>query len=73
MCFFKKKKKEIIPSLYKIGDAVQFKDRYGDMCVGYVYNIYKNSEGKIIYDVQIGGECPVVLNGYKEEELRLKR
>ena len=73
MCLFKKKKKEFIPSLYKKGDTVQFKDRYGDMCVGYVYKIYKNSEGKIIYDIQVGGECPVVLNGYKEEELHLKR
>ena len=66
MCFFKKKKpKEIIKGLYEIGDNVNFPFK-GEMAPGIIYDIHRNEEGAIVYDVQIGGECPAVIRNVKE-------
>ena len=73
MCFFKKKKKEQINSLYKIGEFVGFKDRHGDLTMGTIYNVYKDENGNTLYDVQIGGECPIVINRIKEEGIILRK
>lgn len=74
MCFFKKKKqqpKAVINSKFKMGDFVSFHYR-GELMFGYIYEIYATDDGKVLYDVQIGGQCPAVLYKLEEETLRLK-
>ena len=69
MCFFKKKKKEIIQGLFQIGDNVSFPYK-GEKSPGIIYDIHKDEEGDIIYDVQIGGECPAIIKNVKESSIR---
>ena len=71
MCFFKKKKsKVVIETNFKVGDYVRFKYR-GERYFGWVYQIYPVSGQETVYDIQIGGQCPAVLKGFKESELTL--
>lgn len=73
MCFFKKKKpKEPINSKYQLGEMVRFRHK-GEISPGYIYAIYKNESGDILYDVQIGGECPAIINGVREENIHPKK
>lgn len=68
MCFFKKKKKVAKPQIdskYQIGDMVRFRHK-GDICTGYIYEVYQKNDG-VYYDIQIGGECPAIINSIKEE------
>ena len=70
MCFKKKKKEPIIiNSKYHIGENVRFRNRFGDFVYGVVSNIKQNKDGKILYDVQVGGECPYVKTDIPEEEV----
>lgn len=70
MCLFKRKKKEItIDSKYKIKESVRFRDRKGELSNGFIYDIHQKSDGTIIYDVQIGGECPVVIDEIPEDKI----
>lgn len=69
MCFFKKKKKEVIVGLYKKGDNINFPFK-NEMTPGIIYDIKKDEEGEIIYDIQIGGECPAIIRGIKEKFIR---
>ena len=69
MCFFKKKK--IIPDTkYKMKDYVRFRYR-GELCFGWVYEIHYKQGEETIYDIQIGGQCPAILYGFKESQLTL--
>ena len=69
MCFFKKKKKVTITNnKYQIREPVRFKRR-GEVDPGVIYNIKQNNEGEIIYDVQIGGECPVIIKDIPEKDI----
>ena len=69
MCFRRKKKeKEIINSKFHIGDNVKFKNRLGDFVYGAIHNV-KKKDDKILYDVQVGGECPYIKTDILEEEL----
>ena len=69
MCFFKKKKPKIeINSKFKMGEAISFFYK-GDLKFGFVHNIKLSSEGKVIYDIQIGGECPAIINDVREIDL----
>jgi hypothetical protein len=69
MCFFKKKRKVTITNnKYKLFEAVKFKRR-GEVDPGVIYNIKLNSDGEVIYDVQIGGECPVVIRDVPEKDI----
>ena len=72
MCFFKKKKKEVVETKYHLGDMVSFRYR-GDLTHGWVYVIHPQKDGTIIYDIQVGGQCPAILNGFKEEDLHLMK
>ena len=73
MCFFKRKKKIVISgNKYSIGQMVNFKHR-GEMCPGIIYQIKMNDDQEIIYDVQIGGECPAVIENVKEELIHARR
>lgn len=33
---------------------------------GYIYKIYLSPTGEVVYDIQIGGECPAVINNIPE-------
>ena len=69
MCWFKKKKKEpVIGNKYSLGQAIIFKYR-GEITNAIIYNIKYDDEKHIIYDVQLGGECPVVIENIKEEDI----
>lgn len=68
MCFFKKKKdntKPEIDSKYQLGEMVRFRHK-GEISPGYIYQIHQKEDG-IYYDIQIGGECPAIIEGVKEE------
>ena len=70
MCFFKKKKqenKEEIDSRYQLGEMIRFRHK-GEVSTGYIYRIFQKSDG-IYYDIQIGGECPAIIEGVKEETI----
>ena len=51
---------------------VNFKYR-NEINPGIIYNINLDSDNNIIYDVQIGGECPVVISDVKENEIFARR
>lgn len=72
MCFWKKKKEINIDSKYQLGELVLFKYR-NDLMNGYIYKIYLSPSGEVIYDIQIGGECPAVINNIPETEVVKKR
>ena len=69
--FFKKlfAKKEKYPenAKYQKGDFVNFRRR-DDLCFGYIYEAFTDSEGKILYTIQIGGQCPAFIYNWKEED-----
>lgn len=44
-----------------------------DIMNGYVYRIYLSPSGEVMYDIQIGGECPAVINNIPETEVVKKR
>ena len=69
MCFFKKKKKyEIVKGKYDFGEFVLFPYK-GEVAPGVIYGTRKDSEGNIIYSIQIGGECPVIVSNIREEDV----
>ena len=70
MCLFRKKKKIVIDTKFKVGDRVRFRYR-NELYFGWIYVVYPKEEGQSIYDVQIGGQCPMIIQGRKEEELTL--
>ena len=72
MCLFKKKKKKIINSKFKEDDFVSFFYK-GELNFGFIYNIKEDENGKILYDVQIGGECPAILKDIKEIDLKMQK
>ena len=70
MCFFRKKNKQpkVIGNKFNIGERINFKYR-GDMCPGLIYEVKYGKDNQILYDVQIGGECPAIIVNIKEEEI----
>ena len=72
MCFFKKKKKVKIETKFHEQDPVIFRYK-GEICFGWVYRIYPKENEETIYDIQVGGQCPAILNGIKESELRARK
>ena len=68
MCFFRKKAKVEVNGKYQLGESVRFKYR-GEVCPGYIYRVYLDNNDNVVYDVQIGGECPTIIVNIKEEEI----
>ena len=68
MCFFRKKVKVEVNGKYQLGESVRFKYR-GEVCPGYIYRVYLDNNDNVVYDVQIGGECPTIIVNIKEEEI----
>ena len=71
MCLFKKKKKIVVDTKFKEGNPVRFRYR-DELYFGWIYAIYPNEGGSTTYDVQVGGQCPMILKNIKEEELTLR-
>lgn len=71
MCLFKKKTKIEINSKYKLGQKVFFKYK-GDVTAAYIYSV-KETEDGIIYSLQIGGECPAIIENIKENNIFLMK
>ena len=70
-----KKKEKVLPvpdSKFVPGDRVYFKHR-GDRTTGHIYRVYAGENGEVLYDVQVGGQCPYFLYGMKEELLNLQK
>ena len=68
MCFFKKKKKKEEPQIdskYQLGEMIRFRYK-GEISTGYIYRVYLKGE-EIYYDIQIGGECPAIVESVKQE------
>lgn len=70
--FFKKKKQvKINPEInskFKLNDYVDFFHN-DDLYFGHVSNIYLDDNGKVLYDIDIAGQCPATLVGIKEEKV----
>ena len=72
MCFFRKKKPKVeVNAKFKVGDCVSFRYR-GDLTFGWVYEIHLNGEESVLYDIQIGGQCPAIIYKIKEEDLKIR-
>lgn len=67
MCF-KKRKKYPQNAKYKKGDYVNFRFR-NDLYFGYIFEAKENTQGKILYTIQIAGQCPALIKDYKEEDI----
>lgn len=52
---------------YKLGEFVHFRYR-DELYFGYVNWVYKK-EDQLLYDIQVGGQCPAIIKGIKEEAL----
>lgn len=65
--FFKKKKKYPDNAKYMLKDFVNFRYR-NELYFGYIYEA-KEVNGKILYTIQIGGQCPAFIENYKEEDI----
>ena len=72
MCF-KRKKKEPINSLYHIGDFVSFRDEKRGLTPGLIYEVKLDKDQKVIYDIQIGGECPAFYYNISEDKVILRK
>lgn len=73
MCFFKKKKVEpVINSEYKVGELIRFHYR-DDLYIGRVYKVKLDEEHQVVYDIQVGGECPSYVFNVKGNQVVHKR
>ena len=70
--WFKKKKIEDFESKYQVGEFVSFRYR-GSLSTGYIYARKKQEDGSILYDVQLGGECPAIIENVLEEDIPFSR
>jgi len=68
MCFRKKVIQEEINSKFKKGQTVGYKKEIY-LSIGHIYNIKKDNDGNILYDIQIGGECPAIIYDIKEDKV----
>ena len=67
LMFFKKKPKYPINAKYQLSDFVNFRFR-NELCFGYIFDAYEVN-GKILYTIQLGGQCPGFIDDYKEEDI----
>ena len=78
MCFKRKKnliKKYSTPksnietnTTYKMGQFVHFRYR-DELYFGYVNWIYTGTNNEILYDIQVGGQCPAIIKGIREDTI----
>ena len=65
--FFKRKEKYPIGVKYNEGDFVNFRYR-NELYFGYIFEAFLK-EDKIVYTIQLGGQCPSFIYEYKEEDI----
>ena len=65
---FKRKNKYPEQAKYKLKDYVNFRYR-GELLFGYIYSASIDEENKVIYTIQIAGQCPMLIPNYKEEDI----
>lgn len=53
---------------YKAGDFVRFRYR-GEVTHGFIYDAKESDDGKILYTLQKGGECPSFVYDYEEKDI----
>lgn len=51
-----------------MNEFVRFRHR-GEICPGVIYGMEQNEDGSVVYEVQIGGECPIVVNNVLEKDI----
>lgn len=68
MLFFKRKPKYPENAKFKLNDFVNFRYR-NELYFGYIYDAKVMEDGKITYTIQLGGQCPGFIYGYKEEDI----
>lgn len=68
--FKKKKPKKVLNSIFKKDDFVRFMD-HGEMTYGYIYEIKEAEDGSILYDIQVGAQCPWVAHDIPEAGVKL--
>ena len=78
MCFFRRNrllKKYAVAkpkieenTTYKMGQFVHFRYR-DELYFGYVNWIYKGLNNEILYDIQVGGQCPAIIKGISEKTM----
>ena len=73
MCFWKRKQKTQIDSKYQKGSLVLFKNKRDEITNGYIYRIYLSPNGEVMYDIQVGGECPAILTDIPEAKVIMKQ
>lgn len=64
---FLKRRKYPEIAKYKKKDQINFRYR-GELMFGYIYDA-KLENGKIIYSIQTGGQCPAIIENFNEEEI----
>ena len=67
MCLFKRKPKHPENAKYKKGDYVNFRFR-DDLYFGYIVTA-KEENGDILYNIQIAGQCPAVIENFSEQKI----
>ena len=70
MIFFKFRRKSKYPEIakYKEDDYVNFRYR-NELYFGYIHEAHLTDEGKVVYTIQIAGQCPAYIRNYKEEDI----
>ena len=68
--WFKKRSKAVSypDSKYKINEYVDFFHN-DDLYFGHISNIYLDSKGDVLYDIDIAGQCPAALIGISEKKV----
>lgn len=67
MFLFRRKNKYPEIAKYKKGDFVNFRYRK-ELYFGYIFEAFLK-EDKIVYTIQLGGQCPSFIYEYKEEDI----
>ncbi len=67
---FKKRSKAVSypDSKYKINEYVDFFHK-DDLYFGHISNIYLDSNGDVLYDIDIAGQCPATLTEISEKKV----
>ena len=69
MILFRKKPKIIVVNAkFKLNDFVDFYYR-DDIYFGTISKIYLDDDNRIIYDIDIAGQCPVTMKGISENRV----